>query len=98
MSGTRRLSRATKTTLLASAGVAMDTSPADSERKVAIWPMKKSAPAATPHGAAEASHPSRANNASGRKSAPIERLLKKVTDHVSAPRLMASFTRIAAVA
>ena len=73
--GMSKLSNATNTTLAASAGVAMDTSPLCSERKVPTWPRKKRKPDNKASGALPRFHPDDPASSSGANKRPSIRLL-----------------------
>ena len=96
--GIGRLSKATKTTFAARAGVAMETSPLCSERNVPICPTKKRRPASSAYGAADGFHPDVPKKSRGRKNRPRTMLLKNNTAHVVKPRPKAIFRQSAAAA
>jgi len=96
--GINKLSNATKTTLAASAGVAIETSPLCSERKVPTCPQKKSAAEANAQTAKGKFHPDGPASNMGTKRIPNIMLLKKSTDHDVTPRPSAIFRQSAAAA
>jgi hypothetical protein len=85
-------------TFEAKAGVAIETSPLCSERKVAICPVKKRSDPAAAIPKPVGSQALPGQNSKGTKNRPITMLLQKRITHVVTPRPSAIFKQMAAVA